>query len=555
MRATGRLEPRLRGLAVRAALAVALSTLVSLTLLVVVWRGQIREIRREMDDYVRGEGLAVGRTLLYDLASDPRVLKVHLIERSLLNEAPETDKDAVPPPPELLELVRANVELPDTLIWYRALQLGMAVSLSQVEDAREAVYEKSLRETARGIEEDLWARVTFSDHLRGVRLVSSGGLVVLQAGEEVPPDIHPPAGRATLDLSRERLLVVLPLYVQTRRWGTAFLLMDRGVLGRVTTEITWTLNGGLLILGLLLLLLLGSWVLWWGSLMKALRRDVVAPVVALARRMEGWARDEKPVEQPDVGEPEWLGQAFDGLLVRMEEQKEQLLTAQRLGLMERIGAGLSHELNNALNPARLRLEEMALEGRTPTREDLNKLREYLKAAQAILRDLSMAGRRSLGPSGRLRPGDWLSVARRLLEPHFEGGPRLEWEVSEESPVLTGDQQALIQVAMNLMLNARDAAAQRGEEGTVRVSLAEEPGGVVLKVEDNGPGIPEAVAGHLFEPFVTSKETGTGLGLFVVDALLRRMGASIRLEPREGGGTRAVALFPRRPADEEDGHGP
>jgi C4-dicarboxylate-specific signal transduction histidine kinase len=147
------------------------------------------------------------------------------------------------------------------------------------------------------------------------------------------------------------------------------------------------------------------------------------------------------------------------------------------------------------------------------------------------------------------------VARRLLEPHFEAGPRLEWEVSEELPILTGDQQALIQVAMNLMLNARDAAAQRGEEGAVRVSLAEEAGGVALKVEDNGPGVPEAVAGHLFEPFVTSKETGTGLGLFVVDALLRRMGASIRLEPREGGGTRAVALFPRRPAGEEDDHGP
>jgi len=71
------------------------------------------------------------------------------------------------------------------------------------------------------------------------------------------------------------------------------------------------------------------------------------------------------------------------------------------------------------------------------------------------------------------------------------------------------------------------------------------------VADDGPGLPPEVQGRLFEPFVTTKAQGTGLGLYVVETLVRRMGGRITLLPREGGGTVARAEFRRPSAEGEE----
>jgi signal transduction histidine kinase len=130
-----------------------------------------------------------------------------------------------------------------------------------------------------------------------------------------------------------------------------------------------------------------------------------------------------------------------------------------------------------------------------------------------------------------------------MEPHFEKGPSLAWEVRDEDPEVLGEEQALVQVAVNLLLNAREAAEQRGGEGLVRVRLEPAKDGARLTVEDNGPGIPPEIRDRLFEPFVTSKAGGSGLGLFVVETLIRRMGGQVTLAQRPGGGTVASVTLP------------
>jgi two-component system C4-dicarboxylate transport sensor histidine kinase DctB len=248
-----------------------------------------------------------------------------------------------------------------------------------------------------------------------------------------------------------------------------------------------------------------------------------------------------------MGEPQWLAGAFDRLLLRVEGQQEQLLRAQRLGLMERMGAGLSHELNNALNPAVLRLDEVAMEGRPPTKEDLKALREYLLSARKILKELSLAGRNEAEPSRTLVPADWLFVARRLVEHQFrEGGVNLHWAVDENAPAVYGEEQGLVQVAVNLLINALDAAASGTGGGNVRVSLAERDGSAVLAIRDDGPGIPEDLREKVLEPFVTTKAQGTGLGLYLVDVFLRRMNGSLRIAQAQDGGTVVEVVLPMTP---------
>ena len=537
------LEPRLKAWAYAGAATVALSVLLCIGLISAVWVREVRQVRREMDAYTRAEALALGRNLLYDLASDTRVLRTHYLERSLLAAGEEGGPaPGAAPDDKLLALVERHLELPDTQIWLEAKKDGVRADLPAIAAARRAVFQRILDGLVVELQEDLWARVTFSDHLRGVRLASAGGLVQVEAGEEVPGRAPATGGASTVEVGAGRLLVTLPLYVETRHWGRAYLLMDRGVLLRVTDQLTRSVNFGAVVLSGLLGLLLVLWSVWAALLLGRLRREVVEPVVSLARRMEAWAPQDSPAGA-EAREPRLLAEAFGRLQSRVSQQQEQLLSAQKLGLLERLGAGLSHEMNNALNPARLRLEEIALSGRAPDASDVQALREYLESAQAVLRDFSLASRPRPSPPRPLSPSLWLGVARRLVEPHFEKGPSLAWEVRDEGPEVLGEEQALVQVAVNLLLNAREAAEQRGEDGVVRVCLEPVKGGARLAVEDNGPGIPPEIRDRLFEPFVTSKAGGSGLGLFVVETLTRRMGGQVTLSERPGGGTVASVTLP------------
>jgi signal transduction histidine kinase len=544
------LQERLRRWALAAAGSMAGAALLCLAFLAVLWQGQTARIRKDLDLYARQEAMGVARLLLFDMASDPRVLQVHQLEASLQSAAQAPAGAEGPPDETLLELVRREIDWPDTQIWMAAVKQGLPVTLAQVSRARATIYREALDSIATQLQEDLWARVTFSEQVRGVRMVSTGGLVRLAAGED-PPEEAQAEGQNPRVLSSSRLLVVLPLYVQSRRWGTAAILVDRSFLAQVVSDLTGTVELGLWAMVGLLLALLATWAGWWAVLGRAVRREVVAPVVELARRMDEHAQ-EPPLGGEKVSEPQQLAVAFDRLLVRIEEQKEQLLRAQRLGLMERVGAGLSHELNNALNPARLRLEEMELDGRPPSAEDARALKEYLTGALRILKDFALAARPSPGPPLRLAPEEWLDVARRLVEPHADrAGTTLSWEIEQPPPRVLGDRQALVQAAANLLLNAVEAVEEKGAEGRVEVSLRAEGGRVLLTVADNGPGVPPEVAAHLFEPFVTSKARGTGLGLFVVDALARRMGGSARVQRRPEGGTEAILEMPR--ASEGENH--
>ncbi len=547
MRRSGQLEARVKRWAYAGAAAVALAAAVCLSILLLAWRGQVRQIQSEMDGYTRAEGLAVARLVLYDLASNPGVLRAHILEDNLLDMGPAPASLGSESPPEsLVDLVQANVELPDTRIWMLARQKGWSVSLDQVVQARRVLYERTLKAVLKSIKEDLSARVTFSDHLRGLMLRSAGGLATIQVGERDFPSLAELKGHTTRVLSPSRMVVVLPLYVQTRRWGTAYFLMDRSVLARVTGRLTGTLNWGLWVLAGLFLLVLASWAVSWRGLLKSLRRDVVDPVVGLARRMESWSQDVPP-DRPEMGEPQWLADAFDRLLLRVEAQQEQLLRAQRLGLMERMGAGLSHELNNALNPALLRLDEVVMEGRSMTAQDVRALREYLLSAKRILKELSLAGKNRGEPSRSLAPSDWLFVARRLVEHQFkEAGTNLHWSVDESFPRVYGEEQGLVQVAVNLMLNALDAASEGQGEGNVWVSMTQRDRLAVLTIRDDGSGIPDHMMEKVLEPFVTTKAQGTGLGLYLVDVFLRRMNGSFRIAQAEQGGAVVEVSLPMEP---------
>jgi signal transduction histidine kinase len=115
-----------------------------------------------------------------------------------------------------------------------------------------------------------------------------------------------------------------------------------------------------------------------------------------------------------------------------------------------------------------------------------------------------------------------------------------------------DPDQLRQVTFNLLANAAQAIREARRGGTVRVSC--EPGldgGVVLSVADDGPGIPPAEAARIFTPFFTTKPSGTGLGLAVVQRIVDGHGGSVAVDPAPGQGARFTVRLPPPPPDAAD----
>jgi signal transduction histidine kinase len=504
-----------------------------------VWHGVSVRLDSEVDAYTRQEALTLARTLLYDLAADRRIQSIQELE-DLEEGLPVGAAKVIP---EVVEILAVDPSLPDALVWEKARKRGLKIVMGDVAAARRELYHQSVRGFAEGLEEDLWARVTLSDHLRAVRVTSQRGSVVIAAGE-VPPGVNAlspvPLGQASA-AGTGLLAVRLPLHIGLRRCGEVWCLLDRSAVIHVGEKIRGSVRAGQVVIAAAGMLLLAALIGFWYALQRGLRKEVVVPVVQLARRMEDWEQ-EAPPRQTAPSETAWLSDAFDRLLgrvrsllaerdaalERVRNQQETLLKAERLGLLERMGAGLSHELNNALNPAWLRLEEIRLEGRIPDPEDLLALRGHLESARSILKDLGSATRRTGATALPLHGSEWLAVSLRLVEPHFRSGPPLRVLLPEPLPAVSGDAQHLIQCVVNLLLNARDAAsAKAGGGGGVSLSAESREGFLVVRVEDDGPGVPEAIRGKLFEPFVTTKHHGSGLGLFFVDSVVRNMGGWVR----------------------------
>jgi signal transduction histidine kinase len=119
------------------------------------------------------------------------------------------------------------------------------------------------------------------------------------------------------------------------------------------------------------------------------------------------------------------------------------------------------------------------------------------------------------------------------------GVKLEVATPDDLAV-TGDAVALRQALVNLIMNAVEAACP---DGAVRVSARPDGATVAFAVDDDGPGIPESVRGRIFEPLITSKAHGNGLGLALVKRVAERHGGSVGHEPRPNGGTRFTLRVP------------
>ncbi|MBN9267323.1 MAG: two-component sensor histidine kinase, partial [Hyphomicrobium sp.] len=144
--------------------------------------------------------------------------------------------------------------------------------------------------------------------------------------------------------------------------------------------------------------------------------------------------------------------------------------------------------------------------------------------------------------------DVLDHVKRIAESGFARGIRIQEQYDPSLPPIPGNRDKLVQAFLNLVKNAAEALGETRDGGRIILTTAFRPGvrlsvpgsqarvalPLMIEIEDNGPGIAEAVRSHLFDPFVTTKRTGTGLGLALVAKIVGDHGGIIECdsEPRK-----------------------
>jgi signal transduction histidine kinase len=221
-----------------------------------------------------------------------------------------------------------------------------------------------------------------------------------------------------------------------------------------------------------------------------------------------------------------LGRSINEMAEQLARLQETVQRSERLRLLGQVGGGLAHQLRNGLTGARLALQLHARECRDGG--DGEALAVALR--QLTLLEAHLKRFLDLGRTGPLRRepvalGGLVGETLALLGPRCKHARiDLRWQPPGDEATVVGDAGQIEQLLLNVVGNAIEAA---GPGGWVEVALRRESGGAVcVEVSDSGPGPPPDVAAKLFEPFVTGKPEGVGLGLAVARQVAEAHGGRI-----------------------------
>ncbi|MCE9583230.1 MAG: HAMP domain-containing protein [Planctomycetes bacterium] len=313
-----------------------------------------------------------------------------------------------------------------------------------------------------------------------------------------------------------------------------------------------------------LLMVLGTGLLTL-TMTIVLERFVVKPLESLARASERLSLGDYAAPVPDPGTQDEIGdllRTFNFMQQRLREYHEtlearvaeatnkvkgaerRLIVAQRLSATGTLAAGIAHEINNPLggmlNAARaLKREGLA----APKREQyLDLIIESLLRIQDTVKKVLQFSPRKVNPqAASLR--EILDRAVGLAQYKLDKKHvKLAHEAPDRLPNVFCDPSELVQVFLNLILNATDAT--EGEKGQIRVHYQSGEGEVACNVTDNGCGMSEAELAQAFDLFYTTKGAeGTGLGLSVVYNIVQNHGGRIDVTSQKNVGTTFTVTLP------------
>jgi signal transduction histidine kinase len=229
----------------------------------------------------------------------------------------------------------------------------------------------------------------------------------------------------------------------------------------------------------------------------------------------------------------------------LRNNEAYMVQSEKLASLGQLASGMAHEIHNPLTiisgESQLYLERF--KGQDAKVDELLRsiIEECKRAADITRRILRFA--KPAPPE--VSPVDLKATVEEslTLAGYQVRMERVEQTVNmpEDLPKVRSNQNQLQEVLLNLILNACQAMGEKG--GKLALSALANGSSVVLKVEDTGPGIPASALRKVFDPFYTTKPTGTGLGLFVSQRIIKSHGGTIELESTEGRGSCFTICLP------------
>jgi len=284
-------------------------------------------------------------------------------------------------------------------------------------------------------------------------------------------------------------------------------------------------------------------------LARAVSRRISAPIRDLTQATRRIADGDLHcrVETRAQDELRDLVDGFNQMARDLEHQGRELERSHRLAAWAEMARQVAHEVKNPLTPIQLSAEHLrrvfhdrsadfgaALEACTATiLRQVDSLRRIVTEFTAFARP----------PGPHLEPEDLGAIVREVLRPYLVALPPgvvVELDVPLGLPRAWVDRRLTERAVLNLVENALQAV---GEKGTIQLRLRGREDRLELTVDDDGPGLDAEARRHLFEPFFSTKTTGSGLGLALVRKIVEDHGGGIHIEDGPHHGTRARLWFP------------
>lgn len=287
-------------------------------------------------------------------------------------------------------------------------------------------------------------------------------------------------------------------------------------------------------------------ILFARALARGLSRPVDDLVAAMRRVAVG---DLEATTSPRGGsEMIYLMESFNRMTQELRRSREQLARAERVAAWSDVARVLSHEINNSLQPiqmaiprVRRRLEHLSGADRQAVEDSLEGIREEAESLGKMASTFSEFARL---PDPEPVPTDVNGLVRSVAELHASRAPQLRLDLAPEMPPASVDPRQLRRALDNLVENAIAALAGGGILTlTTRPPSGRWPHHVSMQVSDTGPGIPPEIRDRIFEPYFTTRITGTGLGLALVDRIVTQNGGRIEVESEPGLGATFTLRLP------------
>jgi len=270
-----------------------------------------------------------------------------------------------------------------------------------------------------------------------------------------------------------------------------------------------------------------------------LSRQLSRPIDELV----GWTAHisrHEPIPEAQLlrGAPEFeaLRSALRAMAGELEEGRARELETERIRAFGEVARRVAHEMKNPLTPIGFAVKALAANARPDQSEAIEVLAAESNRLERLAKEFAELGRLPEGPAAEVDLEELLAELRRVAVP---AAVESTLRVHPATPHILGHYDPLRRAFSNLLRNAVEAM---NGTGRLDITIAPGAGGVIVAIADHGPGIPESQQGQVFEPYWTTKDEGTGLGLALVRQTAVAHGGSVEVRETAGGGATFVVVL-------------